>query len=704
MSAVELSGVLDLKSNTLHLYSDQRMRTSLAGTVKGDSESVLRKSGQADLTINVPNASDFNGAFVVEGGFVSITQPFLPDNNKLTISPRDGNTTAVKVTTPDRVGAIAGDGGGLDLDGRQTTLQIGGTTANLGVNTFAGAIIGLGKIQFIGTHNTTNLTGKVFVQGGIEVNAGTVLMNGTGFSATEKQRFSVGNGATLGGSGTMGVVTVASGGRLAPGNSVGTMTVDSLALAAGSEMVVELDGESADKVVASGAITLNGGALRVAKTGGATVAPGITWTLLQGQSLTGTFGNVTTDYAFYTPAALYDGTSVKLQMTRNAVAPQDLAVTDNQKKSSTWFNGLPSGSDVSAALLGLSAEQARAAYDNLSGEVHADVQGRAVQNANQMVASAMEYMRKMFRLALSNANFNQSRRGPATGGDNGLNLSTRGDEMDKPLFWGSVSGTTSQQSRTDGFAAASASSFGLTGGLDFATQGAWRLGTIVGANRITTGMSDRSSDSSTTAMSLGLFAAREFGNLGLGFGLLQDYSRTDATRRVSVGGLNQTLTSSYDTRSTVAFVEGSARIAMSFGELTPFLRLSQVRTVAGAFSENGGSAALSRAERTTDVTLAKLGLRGAADLQIAGKAARLTGGVSYQSVVSGGYGASLHAFSAGGSAAEIRAGVGEGQAMGLDLGLNVKLTEATDLDFTYNGARAAGVDNHTLGATLSIRF
>ena len=741
VDSLSFRGTLDLNANTLTIDSDEVVASSLGyddnegihdGILIGDEESVLRKEGRSSILLELDEAEDFDGAIEIAGGTATITKAVLADDNTLTIT-KDSDTPEITGTvvlkTYDHVGAIKGDAGVLQFgEVRSATLitpsdesnkpandviipivpiplyslTIGSSTKDLGVNTFGGVISGYGHIHFTGKHNTTILTGNKRLFGAITIDAGKVLVNGS----TARAEFIVNTGGTLGGTGTVGQVVVASGGKLAAGStSVGTLATGNVSLAAGSELVVELDGSRADLIDAEGKVTLEGGAMRVANTGAATVTPGLTWTVIDASGgVVGTFGSVTTDYAFYTPTAIYEPTAVKLTMTRNATAPTDVAVTDNQKATAEWIESLPPSSDVATAVMGLPTDQVQDAYDNLSGEVHADVQGRNVQGANNVGNAALDHISQT--TGGQGGDTNQ----PAAEEeeDSTLNVSTRGlgdiFGQGKPKFWGKVSGSHSQQSRSDGFAASSANTFGLTGGMDLPSEGAWRMGAVVGAGRTNTGMTDRSSDASTNSVALGLYTGRDLGNFGLGFGLLHDISRTDATRQVSVGALNQTLTSAYTTNTTLAFAEVNTKITTNFGSLTPFLRLSHAQTKSGAFTETGGSAALTRAAQTSDVTLAKVGLRGAADTKIAGKAARISGGISYQSVVAGGFGTSVHGFAVGGDTASVGAGVGAGDVYGLDLGLSVKLTPATDLDITYNGTRAKGVDNHTIGATLSVRF
>jgi autotransporter-associated beta strand protein len=142
-------------------------------------------------------------------------------------------------------------------------------------------------------NGTLALAGTNTYFGNTLVNAGTLLANGQGLSATI-----VNNGGTLGGNGVVGSnVTVNAGGTLAPGtNNIGTLTVaGNVTLAGNTTMEVDKVGSTSDLLLATNitASTIHyGGTLNVvAKTGA--FAPGDTFTLFSATNYTGAFTTVT---------------------------------------------------------------------------------------------------------------------------------------------------------------------------------------------------------------------------------------------------------------------------------------------------------------------------------------------------------------------------------------------------------------------------
>jgi hypothetical protein len=87
------------------------------------------------------------------------------------------------------------------------------------------------------------------------VNAGTLAIDGSLAGSSTL----VNDGATLQGSGTVGPLTIASGGTLAPGDGPGALHSGSLQLQLGAHFALELaDPAASDALSVSGAITLAG--------------------------------------------------------------------------------------------------------------------------------------------------------------------------------------------------------------------------------------------------------------------------------------------------------------------------------------------------------------------------------------------------------------------------------------------------------------
>ncbi len=172
---------------------------------------------------------------------------------------------------------------GTTIDLQSFTLTLGN---NLGDNTLAGVVQGVGGSLVKTGTDTLTLTGINTYTGTTTVNDGVLLVDGSITSAT-----TVNSGATLGGDGTVDeAVTVASGGTLAPGNGPGTLSTDDLDLAAGSTFDVEVNGTGvdADSVVVTGTVDVTGATLNA--TGTITSFPGQVITLIDNDDIDAVVG------------------------------------------------------------------------------------------------------------------------------------------------------------------------------------------------------------------------------------------------------------------------------------------------------------------------------------------------------------------------------------------------------------------------------
>jgi autotransporter-associated beta strand protein len=132
-------------------------------------------------------------------------------------------------------------------------------TINQSGNTvFAGSIQGGLNVIKNGAGRLT-LTDTNFPAGLFAVAGGELALSGVDAKVTGS--LAVQNGGTLMGDGSVGMMTVANGGRLEPGMGVGTFTVGLLTLEAGASLQFEIQGANAtglDHIEVQGTLALNG--------------------------------------------------------------------------------------------------------------------------------------------------------------------------------------------------------------------------------------------------------------------------------------------------------------------------------------------------------------------------------------------------------------------------------------------------------------
>src|SRR5207249_3522251 len=225
--------------------------------------------GAGTITLSGPN--DFSGGFYITSrnlilggksalgtGTFTIGDPLNAPANAMTLSSASALTGANAVGNNITVNQNVTLGGINDLEfsGPVTlTMSPTVTVTNTAATILSGAIGGAGFGITKAGNGTLTMSGASTYTGPTTVSAGTLLVNGSldaGSTVTV-------NGGTLGGTGTInGAVAVNSGGTLAPGASIGTLTFgSSLTLSGTTTMEINRGAvPNADKIVmSSGTVT-----------------------------------------------------------------------------------------------------------------------------------------------------------------------------------------------------------------------------------------------------------------------------------------------------------------------------------------------------------------------------------------------------------------------------------------------------------------
>jgi autotransporter-associated beta strand protein len=301
-------------------------------TVNAGAEMAYTGSSTVKLTTGTSGSGLFNingtGRFTTAAGFENtnavstgsgVSRITLAGGGTLRLSADVSNLTNQTLFT------LGAGGGIIDNGGFNATLS-GLVTA--GSTTTATGITGAGGLTSSGV-GTLTLTGINTYTGATNVNGGTLIVNG---DISTSSLTTVASGATISGSGTVGALTVSTGGFINPGNSPGTLDVDGDYSQLGL-YTAEINGLTAgtqhDQINVSGTVNITGGSLATMFTGtfsglaqGATVTSygGFDWQISYiadstGNSFTG--GNDIALMAIPEPsAALLGGLGIMLALLR----------------------------------------------------------------------------------------------------------------------------------------------------------------------------------------------------------------------------------------------------------------------------------------------------------------------------------------------------------------------------------------------------
>ncbi len=262
--------------DTTNATGDQTLAALIAdSTGDGGGSLGFIKLGTNNLILS--NANTHSGNTTVKGGVLTLGNALAIQNSALdtTNSVAGAATAGLRISdgiTSLTVGGLIGNKNfeattsGVFSTATSNYSNITALTLNPGSgisNTYSGVITdgatgmtltktGLGT-QILGGTNTYT--------GATTVSAGKLVVNG---SISASPLTTVASGATIGGSGTVGALTISSGGFVTPGNSPGILNVNGNYIQAGT-YTAEIDGLTAgtghDQISVTGAVDVTGGSL-----------------------------------------------------------------------------------------------------------------------------------------------------------------------------------------------------------------------------------------------------------------------------------------------------------------------------------------------------------------------------------------------------------------------------------------------------------
>lgn len=561
VAAGTLSGAGRVLLGSGSLSAGGTTNSSFTGVISGTGS--LVKTGTGTLTLGAANT--YSGGTTVTGGTLAagIANPF--GSGVLTVTAPGAVNLANFATT---VGGLAGDGN-IALGSAVLTVN------SVNSSSYSGVLSGTGRLVKSGA-GTLTLNGASTYTGSTTINEGLLVVNGS-LAGT----LTIGANGRLGGSGRTGSLSVT--GTVAPGNSIGTLNVaGSLTFAAGSTYQVEVSPTGiSDQIIATGAVTINGGSVSVLTGGATNFLPLTTYTILSGSSVTGTFGSVITDLAFLTPSLVYSAASVQLRLLRNDVSLGAVAQTPNQVAVAAAVGARSSG-EVFDAVIGLNAGDARNAFDQLSGEVFA---------AGMTVAGR-------------------------DGHDTARELIGRidGPRGQKKTAW--IAGDLGQlKARArDGLAGIESDRQVISGGIEV-TGDTLRYGFSYRYAKNDISLDARASDGQLVSNSAFAYFGYSWGGLRIAGGAGYSAHTFSTDRRIAFGGLANHLTSDGDGHSYTSFGELAWMAPMGKGaRVGPYAGASVSSASFDRVQEWGGAAALVAGKARSTTTLANYGVRGTATI------------------------------------------------------------------------------------------
>ncbi|WP_440530552.1 autotransporter outer membrane beta-barrel domain-containing protein [Serratia nevei] len=581
----------------------------------------------------------------------------------------------------------------VDLPGVGAVLDKGKPTERVcssdlcGLDFWSNDISGHGGLTKQGI-GTLVLTGNNTYAGPTLVNQGWLAVNGSVTSAVSVQ-----NGGIVGGSGTVGSLTARQGGTVAPGNSIGTLNVaGNVSFEPGSHYAVEVgpNGQS-DRIQSGGSATIGGGEVAVTLENSANLLAqsevrsllGQKYTILSAQQgVSGQFDAVALNYLFLGTGLSYQPTGVTLSVGRNGTSFASVAQTPNERAVAAAAEALAAGNPVYESLLGSgTAGEARQAFRQLSGQIHADIASALVNDSRYLREALNGRLRQAEGLASSSA-----------------------IKADEDGAWAQLLGAWDHASGDANATGYQASTYGVLVGLDSAAAADWRLGVATGYTR-TSLHGGYGSKADSDNYHLAAYGDKQFGALALRGGAGYTWHRIDTKRSVNYGMQSDRDTAKYSARTEQLFAEAGYSVQGEWLNLEPFVNLAYVNFENNGIAESGGAAALRGDKQHTDATVSTLGLRADTEWQVsAGTTVALRSELGWQHQYGGLERGTGLRFNGGNAPFVVDSVPVSRDGMVLKAGAEVAVNESATLSLGYGGLLSQHHQDNSVNAGFTWRF
>jgi outer membrane autotransporter protein len=485
---------------------------------------------------------------------------------------------------------------------------------------------------------------------------------------------------------------------------------------AGSVQAIDLNkaGQS-DRVIVDGKATITGTTLNIANQGGYTV--GTRYTVLTATGgLTGTYASLTgaVTSAFLGVVDSYDANDAYL----NVVQIGGLASagqTRNQIATAGGLSTLPSANALYQAILKIPTPgQARAAFDSLSGEVHASAQTALIDDSHFIRDAAVDRIRQSFEAVGAPSMPMMAYAADAAPTSDAIDaMAYAMPTKAVPLairtpastlaIWGQTFGSWSRTGGDGNAAKLDHSTGGVITGFDSIVAETWRLGLLAGYSRSNFSVTDRASSGQSDNYHVGLYGGTQWGAIGFRTGAAYTWHDITTARSVALPGCGDNLRADYTAGTTQVFGELGYRLDVNRVALEPFANLAYVNLRTDGFTEQGGLAALTGSGSSADVTFTTLGARASTGFMLGSVNATARGTLGWSHAFGDVTPFSTPAF-AGSNAFSI-AGVPVARDTAVvEAGLDFALTRAATVGIFYGGQFGNNASEQSVRGNLLVKF
>ncbi|WP_439576184.1 autotransporter outer membrane beta-barrel domain-containing protein [Phreatobacter sp.] len=595
-----------LGNRTLTLGYTSPINAVFGGVISGTGGLALAENGTVALT----GANTYSGTTTIGHSSASLALQgagSIAQSDLVNLTAAGASFSIAGTTAGASIRSLAGvAGSSVDLGARTLTITDGWSA-------YAGAITGSGGLRLTG--GSTGLTGTSSYTGATTVDGGNLLVLG---SIASSSGVTVNSGAMLFGTGTVGALTVNSGGTVMPGTGgPGTLTVaGNLTLQAGSTAEFRVTPSESAQINVQGSASLAGGARIIPI--GVGFSFGTSYSLLQTTGgITGTFDPVMIDGSFgdaITTELIYSPLGVSLMLSGNALAPLlPVATSVNARNVATALDtAATDGADMSP-FMGLYMQSPAAmpqALGSLAGETATATQQAAFNSTGTFLNMMLDPMTGARGATAMSASPSLVQMADPPAGPRNVTVDAGWSIWTKAF---AQSGATNGDA---GFGSADTRHglFGVAAGADRRLSPNTVVGFAVAGGGTSFGLGQARGSGTGDMFQAGLYGSTRLGEGYASAALAYGWNSFRVTRDVAIGGPAET----YDSRVTAhtfgGRLETGWRIGSTAHGLTPYAAVEAIAYSAPAYAETfvaptTGAFALAYAARSTASIRTELGVR-----------------------------------------------------------------------------------------------
>lgn len=485
-----------------------------------------------------------------------------------------------------------------------------------------------------------------------------------------------------------GTLNAQNGSRIAPGNSIGTITTNNINWGPGTVLEVEVNAAGqADLVQVTGAAAadISNTELQVKpEIDDNDYRLGHNYTILTATG--GVLGEFTsaswTGNTLLEVNPIYGANSVMLSLGTNQ-ALLDLAnLTANQRATANSAIAI-TGLNTAAEAAFLSNNPA-AAFDMLSGEIHPSTRAGLINSSTGLSGTVLDH----WRSAPAKAEQAGEGQSPVWVSYTHSRQDAKGD-----------SNTDKRRNTVDS----------LVVGGEIELNDGWKAGAAFAYDNSHIKLDQRDSSAKTDSYGLALYSGKSWqqgdNTLNAVAGVGHSWHSIETKRSTDLGGA-QTLKADYDARTTQVFGELSYTLPTGQDSVVePYLDLTWLQHKSDSFSEKGGSAALRGKNGTDNTTFSTLGVRSSTVVAAGETELTLQAGLGWRHAFGDRQPDAKLAFIEGNSSSFAVEGAPLARnSAALDFAASMQTSTNTRVGLSYGGQLGGGAQQHSGGLFLETRF